>query len=331
MSNAKSSSSTKSSSRSRKRLGRGLSSLIGEAATAPQAEATSATETAAAPASEKHSPATQPSEIPVGQIAPNPYQPRREFTEEQLAELADSISQQGIIQPLVICPAADPAAKKPYVLIAGERRLRAAQRVKLDTVPCVIKEATARQMLEWALVENIQRIDLNPLERATAYREYMDRFELSHAQAAEKLGQARTTITNHIRVLDLHDDVQTLVANGRLTFGHAKVLAGLIDRPEQQLALARKAANLSLSVRQLEGMVASIQAANGEDGEEAKPKLSRKPAYIRDLEEQITRSLGTKVTIKTGRSKNTGRLMIDFYSLDEFDRIASLLGFAPDA
>jgi len=179
-------------------------------------------------------------------------------------------------------------------------------------------------MIEWALVENIHRTDLNPLERAKAYREYIDRFRLTQAEAAERLGQARATVANHLRLLDLAQEVQERIADGRLTFGHAKVLASLIEQPQRQIALARKVTDQGLSVRQLEEIVAQRAAAAEPPTETKQP--AGKSAYIRDLEDQLSRAVGTRVVIKPSRTKNRGRIVIEYYTLDDFDRIAASLG-----
>jgi len=269
-------------------------------------------------------------DIPLDDIASNPFQPRREFKEDELAELAASIVQQGMIQPLVVVKAQDPGADRPYVLVAGERRLRAARIASLAAVPCIIREADRRQMVEWALVENIQRADLNPLDRARAYREYMDRFSLTHAQAAERLGEPRATVTNYLRILDLEDSVQQMLLDDLLTFGHAKILAGLTGSPQRQVALAKRVAANKLSVRGLERLVDGAKAPD-----EARPPAPAgdepgRPAYVRDLEEQLTRAVGTRVSIKPGRATNTGRIVIEYYSLDDFDRIGAALGLKPE-
>ncbi len=319
----------------RPRLGRGLSSLISTSASAPApppAPPTDAPPAGAAPAPDAPAaaaaapppaaPDPRPSEVPVGDIAPNPYQPRREFTEQELAELTASVAQQGILQPLLIARASGPDATTPYVLIAGERRLRAARRAGLATVPCVLRQATPQEMLEWALVENIHRADLNPIERATAYREYMERFSLTQADAAEKLGQARATVANYLRLLDLPDPLPLLIASGTLSFGHAKVLAGLAGQSDRQKALALEVIEDGLSVRELEAIVAE---PDPEPRAPARPRPPR-PPYLVDVEEQLTRTVGTRVAIRPGRAKNSGRIVIDYYSLDDFDHIVAALG-----
>ncbi len=320
------------STHARPRLGRGLSSLI-SASTPPAAPDGQYLSDPPPPVVED--PVTTPAvqreatevSLALADIAPNPYQPRREFNEDDLAELADSIAQQGIIQPLIVVNDNSPDTGQPYTLIAGERRLRAARRAGLDTVPCIVREASRQQMMEWALVENIQRSDLNPIERALAYRQYTDRFSLTHAEAAERLGQARATVSNYLRLLDLPDPCQELLSGGTLTFGHAKVLAGLAGRDKLQVRLAKKTAAKGLSVRHLEALV----AAQTELAPTDPPKRSTpvKPAYVRDIEERLTQAVGTRVSIRPGRAKNSGRIIIEYYSLDDFDRISRGLGL-PD-
>ncbi len=306
------------------RLGRGLSSLIG-GSLSPAAEAEAA---------DRHSPSLQAptsgtlrQEIPVDQIAPNPYQPRRQFDTGEMDDLAASIAREGILQPLLIVRAADRAASRPYVLVAGERRLRAARRAGMTAVPCVVREATAEQLLEWSLIENIQRSDLNPIERAEGYRSYMDRFKLTQAQVAERTGEARATVANYLRVLDLCDAVQVMLLEGALSFGHAKALAALAGEDRRQLALARRIGREGLSVRQTERLVAETKAPAGRAGPEERPGgAGGKPPYVLDVEARLTRAVGTRVTILPGRAKNAGRIVIEYYSLDDFDRIAGSLG-----
>ncbi|MDP6546008.1 MAG: ParB/RepB/Spo0J family partition protein [Phycisphaerae bacterium] len=312
----------------KRRLGRGLASLITNSAPTP--EAPPAHKPISVPVApdvdppDAAAPDAKPQEIPIELISPNPYQPRRDFDGEQLAELTASVLEHGILQPLLVAPRGDNDVDGPYVLIAGERRLRAAKLAALRTVPCALRDADSRQLLEWAIIENVQRSDLNPIDRARAYRDYIDRFSLTQSQAAQRLGQPRATIANYLRLLDLSDDVQQLLLTGRLSFGHAKVLAGLAGRPQIQLALAGKTAARNLSVRQLEALVAT---ANSTDPNSASPKrTSTKAPYILDLEQQLSGATGTRVTIRTGRAKDTGAITIEFYNLDDFDRITGALG-----
>ena len=316
---------------SKPRLGRGLSSLISNSAIIAKQD--HHYEGGPAENVPGKTPITAPSapaaarEIPVEQIGPNPYQPRHTIDDDQLAELTDSIAAEGVLQPLIVAPSADPRADQPYVLIAGQRRLRAAARAGLNTVPCVLRSPTDKQMLQWALIENIQRSDLNPIDRASAYRELMDRFRLTQAEAAEHLSQPRATVANYLRLLDLPDQVQDLLTGGAITFGHAKVLASLVGRADLQTRLARRAAGDGLSVRRLEAVVAThLDPKAGDSAEATRQKPPAKAAYIRDLEEQLSSAVGTRVRIMPGRAKNTGRIVIDYYSLDDFDRISANLG-----
>jgi ParB family chromosome partitioning protein len=323
----------------KRRLGRGLASLIknstvSTAEDAPTGRTPIQVPVTAAPRlpadlQSQPAPDSPPLEVPIDDIAPNPYQPRRDFNSDELAELTASVSQQGVLQPLLVTPTIDAQADKPYILVAGERRLRAARQAGLHTVPCAIRNAEANQILEWALIENIQRTDLNPLDRARSYRDYLDRFSLTQAQAAERMGEPRTTIANYLRILDLPDHVQQLLAAGRLTFGHAKVLAALTDQPKKQLALAGKAAERGLSVRQLEALLAAEQ--RGDKPEAPTARSRSKPPYVLDLEERLTHTIGTRVIIHTGRAKHTGKITIEFYSLDDFDRITAALGLAAES
>lgn len=299
-----------SESKSAKRLGRGLSSLIVNSSDRTQAE----------------TPSGQPLQVRVKDICPNPYQPRRVFAEDELARLAESIQQQGILQPLVVRQAEEGEVNTAYVLVAGERRLRAASLAGLEEVPCVLKQANDQQMIEWALIENIHRTDLNPIERAAAYQEYIDRYRLTHSEAGEKLGVPRATISNHLRLLELPADVQRLVGAGELSFGHAKVLAGLAGDAERQSALGHRGAEEALSVRELEALCEDKAYKKSLPAEAEGPKKRDVPSYIRDLEEQLTEAIGTRVTIKPGRAKNSGRIVVEYYNLDDFERIANALG-----
>ena len=304
------------------RLGRGLSSLIADSAVARAENVPHRYVSAAVPA-ELPPGQGEPVEIPIESIAPNPYQARRDFKEAELTDLANSIVQQGILQPIIIAPAEGDVGK-PYSLIAGERRLRAAKQADLQKVPCIIRQASRQQMLEWALIENIHRADLNPVERAEAYRDYMDRFGLTQAQAAERLGQPRATLANYLRILDLPDVIHEMLLVGSLSLGHAKVLAGLAGQEERQVALARRVTAMSLSVRELEQLAASPPGASAV--RLAAPQPKSKAAYLLDIERQLTTAIGTQVVIKPGRARNTGKIIIEYHSIDEFDRITGTLG-----
>jgi ParB family chromosome partitioning protein len=202
----------------------------------------------------------------------------------------------------------------------------AAKTAGLANVPAIIRDSiTPEQQTEWALIENIHRENLNPLEKATAYRTYIDRFHLTHAQAAERLGQDRTSISNHLRLLELHSDIQAMIRGGNLSFGHAKILAGVED-PQRQLQLARLAAEGGMSVRELERQ-ASVTDAAQPSAETVVREHSRtvKSAHVIELEQELSRKLGTKLRIFPSRRKGSGKLVIQYFSLDEFDRIVGAL------
>ena len=312
-------------SNQRPRLGRGLSSLIVN--TAPPAEPVEAAPPASRDAGAYVSEAQPdtgsktPIRIPVGKISPNPYQPRKTIDPDSLSQLTESIRQQGILQPILVAPN---TTGDDYILIAGQRRLAAAKEAGLENVPVMVREASDEQILEWAIVENIQRADLNAVERATAYRDVIDRFKLTQAQLAERLGTSRESIANYLRILDLCDGVQDLLLADKLSFGHARALAGLSGKPQKQLSLARKVIDKQLSVRQLEALVAAAQSL---DPAAAAPRArAAKSAYIVDLEQQLTQQLASRVTISPAKKANTGKLTIDYHSLDDFDRIVEALG-----
>jgi ParB family chromosome partitioning protein len=275
-------------------------------------------------------PAGVPLEVPVDAITPNPHQPRRTFPPEALAELTASIRQQGVLQPILVVRSSGGDGQAPYVLIAGERRLRAARDAGLATIPCLVRQATEQQMLEWSLIENIQRSDLNAVERAQAYRHYMDRFGLTQAEVAERTGESRAGVANYLRVLDLCDEVQTMLVSGQIAFGHARALAGLAGQAELQLKLAKRIVGEGLSVRQAEQLVAAAHDSPDAPAGKARKETPAKPPYIADVESRLTQAVGTRVAITPGRAKNSGRIVIDYYSLDDFDRIAGYLGFRAD-
>ncbi len=320
------------------RLGRGLSSLIHSStamAEPPGAGLSSASgadgdaETAQTPVTPTVS-SGKPLEVPVEKIAPNPHQPRRTFAQDALAELTASVRQQGVLQPVLVVRSAGSDGESPYVLIAGERRLRAAKLAGLDTIPCYVRQANEQQMLEWSLIENIQRSDLNAVERAQAYRNYMDRFSLTQAEVAERTAESRAGVANYLRLLDLCDDVQAMLVGGKLSFGHGRALAGLAGKSELQEKLAKRIVDGMMSVRQAEQLVAAARDGKDQAPGHAPAGKRSKPPYVRDLESQLTRAVGTRVVIQPGRARNTGRIVIDYYSLDEFERIAGSLGFQPE-
>jgi ParB family transcriptional regulator, chromosome partitioning protein len=296
----------------RPRLGRGLKSLITHPITVdPQIT------------SEKLIPPPSTdrlSDVNLALVDPNPHQPRASMDPSALQELAASIKSSGVLQPIILRKVGE-----RYQLVAGHRRTEAARLAGLQTIPALLRnDSTEEQQAEWALVENIQRQDLNPIERAKAYRNYVDKFSFTHSQAAERLGEDRATISNFLRLLDLNSGVQDLVARGLLSAGHAKVLAG-VPEPSRQDALANRAVSEGLSVRKLEELVNNPVELGGQERSTAVSAHTRaivaKSPHVVELEQDLSRKLGTKLRIFPSKKKNTGKITIQYYSLDEFDRI----------
>lgn len=284
----------------RKALGKGLSVLL--PSRAPEAAE-------ASPAISHE----QTNQLPIAQIKPNPLQPRTVFDPERLQELADSIKANGIVQPLIVRRQGD-----HYELIAGERRLRAAKLAGLEEVPVVVQDYADDQLLELALVENIQREDLNPIETAEAFSRLNTEMNLSHEEIATRTGKDRTTITNLIRLLRLPDVVQLLLAERRLSMGHARALLGLATE-EQQIDLGRRAAEQGYSVRQVERFV---QVAN-EPPKPTEPETPQDP-NVKAAVSELEAALGTRVRI-SAKSDQRGRIEIEYYSQDELNRLYELL------
>lgn len=253
--------------------------------------------------------------IEVNDIEPNPRQPRSRIEPDTLHDLADSIREHGLIQPLVVTrkPGAGRPGTASYQLIAGERRWQAARMAGLERVPAMIKEATQQEMLELALVENIQRADLNPLEEALAYQHLVDEFGLTQEQVAARVGKHRVSVTNALRLLRLLEPVQRLLAEGSISEGHARALLAL-DSPEAQLKLAELVQQRGLSVRQTEEMVRRLSAPR-----EAAPARPNASPDTLALEKSFRDALGTKVNLSRGR--RGGRLVIYFYSEEELQSI----------
>lgn len=255
-------------------------------------------------------------QLSVEAITPNPYQARTVWNEDDLAELTESIRTNGIIQPVVVRPSG-----LGYELIAGERRLRAAKLASLTEIPALIRQATDEQLHEWALVENIHRVDLNPIERAKAYREYLNCFSLTQAEAAARLGEGRSVVANYLRLLDLPQEIKQMLVDGRLAMGHARAILAL-PTDELRRKLANRAMAGRLSVREVERLVRKYLAGTGQ----AKVSVRSKPPHIVDLENKLASELSTKVSIETRKNGQRGRIIIEFYSLDEFDGITERLG-----
>jgi len=254
-------------------------------------------------------------EVSVRDIAVNPRQPRHEIDAASVRELADSIVEHGLLQPLIVTEKSPSEATGPrYQLIAGERRWRAAMLAGLRTVPVLVKEASAEETLELALVENIQRADLNPLEEARAYHQLVEEFGLTQEQVAERVGRSRVAVTNSLRLLKLPEHVQAALLTGRISEGHARAILGLSEE-ESQLRVLRAIEKQALSVRQTEEVVRRLVA-----GMEASRRATPVPsAESKTLEDHFSRSLGTKVNLF--RSKRGGRLVIHFFSEEELQAL----------
>ena len=252
-------------------------------------------------------------EVPLDRVSRNPDQPRLAFDETQLGELAASIAVHGVLQPIVVRALAD----GEYQLIAGERRLRAARLAGLETIPVIVRESTDRaDSLELALIENLQRENLNPIETALAYRELIDRFGLTHEAVARQVGKSRVAVSNSLRLLDLAAETREAIVAGRITEGHGRALAA-ITIPELQRAVLAVVLERGLSVRQTEELVRRKRE------ERPPPQRGQLSSDLQDLEAQLRGVLATKVGIQ--RTRRGGRLVIDFYSDEELDRLYSII------
>ncbi len=247
--------------------------------------------------------------IPVTAVIPNPHQPRSTFDEAQLAELAASITEHGLIQPLVVTQ-----QDGQYILIAGERRWRAAQLAGLEQLPAIVKEATPQAMLELAIIENIQRADLNALEEAYAYQQLMDEFGLTQEEVAKRVGKGRSTVANLVRLLDLPAKIRQAILDGTISGRHARELLRL-PTPEMQNNAFNQIARLNLSVRQTEILVNNLLA---DEKPQPRPKKTLPPELL-DLQSQFERSLSTHVTIN--KQRKGGQIIIHYYSDEELQAI----------
>ncbi len=310
-------------------LGRGLGALLGgtPVLTQPGPIPTSAL---GAPAP---GPAPQPDtqervqRVPLERIHPCPLQPRKDFSAESLRELADSIREQGIVQPLVVRQRGD-----HFELIAGERRWRAAQLLSLAEVPVIVRSADDRVVLELALIENLQRENLNAMEEAEGFAQLVSHFQITQEEAATKVGKSRAAVANALRLLKLPIAVQGFIRDGRLSVGHAKVILGLADEKLQQLA-AERVIKDGLNVRQTEGLVARLQARKGHRpgarlGAAGALTGLQADAHVAALENRLREHLGTKVQVRYARGKGT--VEISFFSDDDLARVLQILGITPD-
>ena len=284
-----------------RRLGRGLEALLGPSARG------AATERNAAPL-----------ELDVSAIRPNPFQPRTHFDETALNEMVASIQASGLLQPIVVRP-----RQGGYELIAGERRWRAIQRLGWEKIPAIVKDVDDRTVLTLALIENLQRDDLSPIEEATSYQRLMDEFAVSQAEVARLVGRDRSTVANALRLLKLPAEVRSMVGDGRLSEGHARALLGLNDAGAIE-ALARKAIAEGWSVREVEARVRGDRG-NGRAGlRSPAPTAASRPTTTRRVEEALRKRLGTDVRVAVGR-RGRGHVTLSFYSNDDLARLLELI------
>ncbi|UCD74946.1 MAG: ParB/RepB/Spo0J family partition protein [Phycisphaerales bacterium] len=316
---------TKSSKPSvpRRRLGRGLGSLI---STPVRVETASEPAPVAGGEVWPFQPAPDAAAdvvmLDIRQVKPNPRQPRQRFEDSTLQSLADSIKTAGLMQPVVVRP----AAAGGYELIAGERRWRAAEIAGLDRIPAVVRTADDQTAAQWSLIENLQREDLNPIERGEAFQQLVDDFGLGHQEIAETVGLERSSVTNHLRLLGLEESIRDAIADGRLTGGHGKALLA-ITNIEVRSSLASQAVRQCWSVRELERRV---RVAERGPASSPSPRQRSIHPHMADLERRLGEHLGTKVHITPGRKKGAGRLTIEFYDLDQFEGLMGRLQFTHD-
>jgi ParB family chromosome partitioning protein len=287
-----------------KRLGRGLEALLGTVSK-EQAKAEGALR-----------------ELPIGSVLPNPYQPRTEINEEALIELTASIEASGLLQPVTVRP-----RNGKFELIAGERRWRAARRAGLQTIPAIVRPTEDARSLEQALVENLHREDLSPLEEAAAYQQLVEQFGHTQEEVARRVGKSRSSVANTIRLLHLPPSIQRLLADGQITAGHARALLGTPDRLFQE-SLAREVVAEGLTVRDVEERVRAQQGedepaaepdAAGSAGKDAGPVAAVRPAALLELEELLSARLDTRVQVSMGAKR--GRVVVDFATLEDLERI----------
>ncbi len=287
-------------------LGRGLAALLGDSDTTTPRQPFEA------------EPGEKIIQIPIERLEPNPYQPRREFEPQALQALSDSIAEHGVLQPLVARPHA-----QGYQLIAGERRLRASQLAGLTTVPAVIRQASDEQALLLALLENLQREDLGPLEEAQAYQRLTDDFSFSQEEIASGVGKDRSTVANALRLLKLPGFIQEDLSAGRISAGHGRALLTLAGNAAAQRAVRDQIIAKKLSVRAAEKLAKSVLTQAGSQAKSQSPAELESQVYIQSLAEDIGRSLGTRVDIK--RKGKKGRITIEFYSDAELEKLIERL------
>jgi ParB family chromosome partitioning protein len=280
------------------RLGRGLASLIGET-----------------PSAQPHLPAEGEQRlVPIEQLRSGRFNPRKDFANDELAELADSIRAKGVVQPIIVRN--HPEEGNAFEIVAGERRWRASQKAGLHSVPVIVRELSDKEVLELAIIENVQRADLNAIEEATGYRDLIDRFAYSQEQVSEIIGKSRSHVANTLRLLKLPDAVRALVQEGKLTAGHARALVGRGDAEE----LAKRIVEQELNVRAVEALVQTPGSIIGEQGATGGRKVKEKDPDTKAFEKELADTLGLKVEIKRG-SGETGNLVIKYGNFDQLEYI----------
>jgi ParB family transcriptional regulator, chromosome partitioning protein len=301
-------------------LGRGLSALLGGAGS-PVRPAENVFQAPPTPATAESG--EQVRRASVARVRPCPLQPRKDFSPESLQELADSIKEQGIVQPLIVRPQGE-----GYEIIAGERRWRAAQMAGLTEVPVIVRQADDRAVLEMALIENLQRENLNAIEEAQGYAQLIGQFQLTQEQAALKVGKSRAVVANALRLLKLPSALQAFVREGRLSVGHAKVILGLSSAEEQELA-AERVLKKSLNVRQTEELAGALQRKRGEtNGERTRSGLQGQDAHLASVQNKIQERFGTKVVLRYHQGR--GAVEIKFFNDDDLERILKVAGIEMD-
>jgi ParB family chromosome partitioning protein len=287
------------------RLGRGLESLVNGPHIQVEKEKPAA----------HHGPALR---VAIARIGLNPYQPRKTFDEDELKSLTESIRTHGVLTPILVRPVGD-----RFQLIAGERRLRAAQQAGLTEIPVHVREMNEQQVLEAALVENIHRTDLNPIEKAQGFKDYVDKFQMTQEQLASRIGIDRTSISNLLGLLNLPLEVQDFVRSGALSLGHAKVLKGLTDS-QQQINLSKEVIAKSLSVHALETILKDQREQKSASPPAEKPPEVPKTAHVQSIEDELRQKLAVRVSIKLS-SKDKGQIVLQFDSNDDFERVVEVL------
>ncbi len=256
-------------------------------------------------------------EININLIKPNKYQPRIDFDKDKLLDLTNSIKNHGIIQPIIVRKIED--KEDNYEIVAGERRWRASKLAGLDNMPCIVKDLDSELSSKYALIENIQREDLNPVEEGKAYKQLIDKYELTQEQLAKEVGKSRSYITNSIRLLNLNKEVLKYIYDGKISLGHGKVLLAMKDKKDQ-LLIANKIIEENLNIRQIEDIIKNKEPEKIETKDK---KKRNKDPHIIALEDNLMSILGTKVNLITGRKK--GKIEIEYYGLEDLDRILDIL------